>query len=90
MLVLGIYQLTCFLGVFLLNAAWTKLMNIREQVNLLKNLLHLILTPLAITGYAIVGFIALHEIAIHGKSVCTHDPSQKRSLAKRRIYSSGT
>jgi len=85
MLMLGIYQLLCFVSVFLLNFAWTKLMGIKENVSWQKNLLHLVLTPVTIAAYAIVEFIALHEIAIQGKNVCTHDPSKKNSLAKRPI-----
>jgi hypothetical protein len=87
MLILGFYQLLCFLSVFLLNSAWTNVMGIKEEVSWLNNLLHLLLTPLTIAAYGIVGFIALHEIAIHGKSVCTHDPSKKQSLAKRPVHS---
>jgi hypothetical protein len=85
MLILGIYQQLCFLSVFLLNFTWTKLMDIKERVSLLNNLLHLVLSPFTFVAYAIVEFIALHEIAIYGKSVCTHDPAKKQSLANRDI-----
>ena len=52
----------------------------RERVGWLRNIWHLILTPLVLLSYNAVSFLALHILVVRGKAVCAHDPSEKSCL----------
>ncbi|KAM3145252.1 hypothetical protein pb186bvf_002580 [Paramecium bursaria] len=51
-----------------------------EQIGIIRNLVHFILTPIIIFFYGLVSFYALMEVAIRGKQVCKHGASKKDDL----------
>ena len=73
-------QQACFLVVFILDVVGPKLMNIKEHISFIRNVLHWILTPFVLIGYSLVEFYALHEVMIRGKEVCKHGASKKSAL----------
>ncbi len=57
----------------------------KESLGLLRNLLHLVLSPLALALYSLVALASLHELALRGKEVCTHVPARKNHLPKPKF-----
>ena len=48
--------------------------------SVLRNLLHLALSPLVLLAYSMVELFALHEVMVKGKQVCKHGAAKKEAL----------
>ncbi len=55
----------------------------KEEISLVRNVIHWLLSPLVLLGYSIVEWLALHELMIRGKEVCNHKASRKTHLAAK-------
>ena len=51
-----------------------------ERISVVRNLYHVLVSPLVIIGYSLVEFWAIMELAVRGKQVCQHKPSKKAEL----------
>lgn len=56
------------------------LLCVKENVNFIRNFLHLLSTPFVLLLYSCITFYSLCELAIRGKKVCTHGASKKTGL----------
>lgn len=73
-------QMFAFSIAFLIDIFIPPLLNVKECIFILRNVLHYLLTPLVLTGYSLVEFYALHELLIRGRKVCKHGASNKTTL----------
>ena len=76
---LGI-QMLIFLIPFLIDIFIPKLLNIEEDISILRNVFHYLSTPFVLLVYSFVELYALHEIVIFGRKVCKHGASKKTVL----------
>ena len=53
----------------------------KERISLIRNLYHLIMSPLVMLAYAVLGLYAFHEMLIRGKKICKHGASSKKCLS---------
>ena len=51
-----------------------------ERISLVRNLYHVLVSPLVILGYSLVEFWSIMELAVRGRQVCQHIPSKKAEL----------
>jgi len=75
-------QYVTFLVAFVLDAINVRLMRptIKEEISLLRNAIHYVLSPVVLLIYSCVEFAALFELAVRGKAACTHKASRKSNL----------
>ncbi|WP_299004962.1 glycosyltransferase family 2 protein [uncultured Shewanella sp.] len=79
--ILGLIPWLFIIWVFCIDGLFTHFFHLKnEKVSLLRNIIHIALTPIVLLSYNLVSFISLHHLAIKGKSVCSHDPSEKSHL----------
>ncbi|WP_298770456.1 glycosyltransferase family 2 protein [uncultured Shewanella sp.] len=79
--VLGLIPWIFIVWVFCIDSLFIHFFHLeKEKVGLLRNLIHICLTPFVLLSYNLISFISLHNLAINGKSVCKHDPSEKSHL----------
>ena len=78
---LAVVYLNSF-SMFILNRLCLRLLEPQpdERISFVRNLFHLLVSPLVIIGYSLVEFWSIQELAIRGKEVCNHKPSKKTDL----------
>ena len=54
-----------------------------ENISIIRNIYHFVMSPLIITGYSLIEFWSIQELAVRGKEVCSHKPSKKTEAKKK-------
>ncbi|XP_055354351.1 uncharacterized protein LOC129600001 [Paramacrobiotus metropolitanus] len=76
------FSYVIYLWAFILDAVATRgLLNLREDIGFLRNVLHWAVAPLVLLAYSAVEYYAICEVALRGKEVCKHGASKKDGLA---------
>ncbi|CAF0997546.1 unnamed protein product [Rotaria sp. Silwood1] len=68
---------------FILDAIWCKwTLNVKEDIFILRNILHWILTPLTLIALSLVQLWSYIVLAVQGKKACIHKLAGKATLAQ--------
>ena len=68
---------------FILDAIWCRwTLKVKEDIFILRNILHWILTPISMIGLSLIQFWSYHVLAYQGKAACIHRLAGKATLGQ--------
>ena len=78
-----VFSYVFFLWAFIMDALGCKLAGVKEDVGLLRNIVHWLVAPAVLLVYSFIEYYGIVEVAIYGKKVCSHGASKKAGLVQK-------
>jgi hypothetical protein len=70
-------------ALFILDAVWCRwTLNVKEDIFILRNILHWILTPFSLIALSLIQLWSYHVLAFQGKKACIHRVAGKATLGQ--------
>jgi hypothetical protein len=79
LLALGV-QYVAFAVAFIIDARATRLMTVKEDISILRNLAHWLSAPFVVLAYSLIAFVSILRFVFEGKKMARHDMAGKTGL----------